>query len=151
MTTMALPSTLKVGLSRDALELRTFIREKEAKGGHLVETVRSGVYDLSTSNGRKRLRDDTSDAEHEVDHLHERVDDQKAEAARRRPYGPDDRDSRRHARRPAPEQARPSPHQAHLRRAFSPRAGVRTRGRAGGPAVGAGRGGAAYAGPRPGA
>ena len=31
-------------------------------GGHLIETPRGGTYDVSTATGRKRLRDDASDA-----------------------------------------------------------------------------------------
>lgn len=80
-------------LSRNSGEVRPFSAVC-AKGGHPVETVRSGSYDLSTPNGRKRFRDDVSDAEHEVDHLIERIDSQKAEAAAagaflggRRPFG----------------------------------------------------------------
>lgn len=44
-----------------------------AEGGHIIETPNGEVYDLSTANGRKRLRDDASDAEYEVDHGRERV------------------------------------------------------------------------------
>ena len=80
-------------LSRNSGEVRPFSAVC-ARGGHLVETVRSGGYDLSTPNGRKRFRDDISDAEHEVDHMIERIDAQKAEAAAagrflggRRPFG----------------------------------------------------------------
>lgn len=67
-------------LSRNSAEVRP-LTAICAKGGHLVETPRSGVYDLSTSNGRKRMRDDVSDAEGEVDHMIERIDSAKAEAA----------------------------------------------------------------------
>lgn len=44
-----------------------------AAGGHLVVTPSGGTYDLSTANGRKRLRDDASAAIYEVDHNRERV------------------------------------------------------------------------------
>ena len=44
-----------------------------AAGGHLVVTQSGGTYDLSTANGRKRLRDDASAAIYEVDHNRERV------------------------------------------------------------------------------
>jgi site-specific DNA recombinase len=67
-------------LSRNSGEVRPFARACAA-GGHIVETPRSGGYDLSLPSGRKRFRDDVSDAEGEVDHLIERVDSQKAEAA----------------------------------------------------------------------
>jgi site-specific DNA recombinase len=67
-------------LSRNSGEVRPFIAVC-AKGGHLVDTPRAGRYDLSLPSGRKRFRDDISDAEGEVDHLIERVDAQKAEAA----------------------------------------------------------------------
>jgi site-specific DNA recombinase len=63
-------------------------------GGHLVETPAGGIYDLSTASGRKRFRDDASDAEFEVDHSRERIMAQKDEAAGaglwlggRRPFG----------------------------------------------------------------
>jgi DNA invertase Pin-like site-specific DNA recombinase len=52
-----------------------------AAGGHLIETHSGGVYDLSTANGRRRLRDDASAAEFEVDHNTERVIAAKDEAA----------------------------------------------------------------------
>lgn len=67
-------------LSRNSGEVRPFTAVC-AGGGHLVDTPRGGRYDLSLPSGRKRFRDDVSDAEHEVDHLVERVDSQKAEAA----------------------------------------------------------------------
>lgn len=67
-------------LSRNSGEVRPFTAVC-ASGGHLVDTPRSGRYDLSLPIGRKRFRDDISDAEGEVDHLIERVDSQKAEAA----------------------------------------------------------------------
>lgn len=67
-------------LSRNTGEVRPFVAVC-ASGGHLVETPRSGRYDLSLPSGRKRFRDDISDAEGEVDHLIERIDAQKAEAA----------------------------------------------------------------------
>lgn len=50
-------------------------------GGHLIETARGGSYDLSTATGRKRFRDDASDAAYEVDHMTERITAQKMEAA----------------------------------------------------------------------
>ena len=65
-----------------------------AAGGHLIETHSGGTYDLSTANGRRRLRDDASAAEFEVDHNTERVVAAKDEAAAaglwlggRRPFG----------------------------------------------------------------
>lgn len=51
-----------------------------AGGLHPVETARSGGYDLTTSTGRKRFKQDALDAEFEVDHLTERVQAQKDEA-----------------------------------------------------------------------
>jgi len=63
-------------------------------GGHPIETRSGGRYDLSTANGRKRFRDDASDAEYEVDHMTERILAMKAEHAAegrwlggRRPFG----------------------------------------------------------------
>lgn len=67
-------------LSRNTGEVRPFVAVC-AQGEHLVETPRSGRYDLSLPAGRKRFRDDISDAEGEVDHLIERIDSAKAEAA----------------------------------------------------------------------
>lgn len=67
-------------LSRNTGETRPFTAIC-AKGGHLIETPRSGRYDLSLPIGRKRFRDDVSDAEGEVDHMIERIDSAKAEAA----------------------------------------------------------------------
>ena len=65
-----------------------------ATGGHLVVTPRGGTYDLSTATGRKRLRDDASDAIYEVDHGRERVLAGRAEVAQegrwlggKRPFG----------------------------------------------------------------
>jgi site-specific DNA recombinase len=65
-----------------------------AAGGHLVETPTGGAYDLSTANGRKRLRDDASAAIYEVDHNRERVLAGRAEVAAegrwlggKRPFG----------------------------------------------------------------
>lgn len=65
-----------------------------AANGHLIETHAGGVYDLSTANGRRRLRDDASAAEFEVDHNTERVLAAKDETAAaglwlggRRPFG----------------------------------------------------------------
>lgn len=51
-----------------------------AQGRHLVVTPRGGIYDLSTATGRKRLRDDASDAAYEVDHQIERRTAEKHEA-----------------------------------------------------------------------
>lgn len=80
-------------LHRRVDETNDFI-ETAAAGGNLVETPRSGVYDLSTSTGRKRLLQDALDAQFEVDHLIERLDASKLEAANegrwlggRRPFG----------------------------------------------------------------
>lgn len=67
-------------LSRNTGEVRPFTADC-VKGGHPVETTRGGMYDLSLPAHRKRFRDDVSDAEGEVDHLIERIDAQKAEAA----------------------------------------------------------------------
>ena len=67
-------------LSRNSGEVRPFAADC-VEGGHLVETTRCGGYDLSLPNNRKRFRDDVSDAEGEVDHMIERIDAQKAEAA----------------------------------------------------------------------
>ena len=52
-----------------------------AAGLHPVETPRGGSYELWTANGRKRLRDDATTAAYEVDHLRERVMEQKQELA----------------------------------------------------------------------
>ena len=52
-----------------------------SEGGHLVETARAGTYDLSTATGRKRFRQDAVDAAYEVDHLTERIEAAKDEAA----------------------------------------------------------------------
>jgi site-specific DNA recombinase len=52
-----------------------------AAGDHLVLTHASGTYDLSTSNGRRRFRDDASAAAYEVDRKTEQITDQKREAA----------------------------------------------------------------------
>jgi site-specific DNA recombinase len=80
-------------LHRNGGEVEDFIGVA-AVGGHLVETPRSGVYDLSTPTGRKRLRQDAVDAQFEVDHLTDRLDSSKTEAAAegrwlggRRPFG----------------------------------------------------------------
>lgn len=67
-------------LSRNSGETRPFTAVC-VKGGHPVETVRCGGYDLSLPAHRKRFRDDVSDAEGEVDHMIERIDSAKAEAA----------------------------------------------------------------------
>lgn len=65
-----------------------------AEGGHLIVTKSGDSYDMSTASGRKRLRDDASDAQFEVDHNRERVLEMKAEAVAegrwlggRRPFG----------------------------------------------------------------
>lgn len=51
-----------------------------AAGHHMVETPRGGSYDLSTATGRKRLRDDATQAAYEVDHSIERITAAKLEA-----------------------------------------------------------------------
>lgn len=68
--------------------------EVAADGGHIVETARAGTYDLSTATGRKRFRQDAVDAAYEVDHMTERIEAAKLEAAAdgewlggRRPFG----------------------------------------------------------------
>lgn len=68
--------------------------EVAAEGGHIVETARAGTYDLSTATGRKRFRQDAVDAAFEVDHMTERIEAAKLEAAAegewlggRRPFG----------------------------------------------------------------
>lgn len=65
-----------------------------AAGAHLIETPGGGTYDLATATGRKRLRDDASNAIYEVDHNRERIMAQKTEARAagewlggRRPFG----------------------------------------------------------------
>lgn len=65
-----------------------------AEGGHLIVTKSGGSYDMSSANGRKRFRDDASDAQYEVDHARERILAAKAEATGegrwlggRRPFG----------------------------------------------------------------
>jgi len=67
-------------LLRNPDDTKTLI-EVCAAGGHLVETPRGGSYDLGTPTGRKRLRDDATDAAYEVDHAIERITAQKLEAA----------------------------------------------------------------------
>jgi len=52
-----------------------------AAGRHVVETARSGTYEMWTATGRKRFRADVIDAQFEVDHMTERWELQKAEAA----------------------------------------------------------------------
>lgn len=59
-------------LLRNSEDTSTLIRAC-VNGGHLIETYAGGLYDLSTANGRRRLRDDASAAEFEVDHNTERV------------------------------------------------------------------------------
>jgi site-specific DNA recombinase len=80
-------------IHRDTAETDDFIKIAAA-GHHHVETFRSGSYELWTPVGRKRFRNDAVDAAYEVDHLIERIDAQKAEAAAagrwlggRRPFG----------------------------------------------------------------
>lgn len=65
-----------------------------AAGRHPVETARSGSYQLWTPTGRKRFRYDVVDAAYEVDHMIERIEASKREAAAegrwlggRRPFG----------------------------------------------------------------
>lgn len=65
-----------------------------ATGGHIIETARGGSYDVSSANGRKRLRQDALDATYEVDHMTERIMAAKEEARAgglwlggRRPFG----------------------------------------------------------------
>lgn len=67
-------------LLRNSADTEALI-ERCAQGGHLVETPAGGSYDLSTASGRKRIRNDAVDAAYEVDHLTERVTEQKLEAA----------------------------------------------------------------------
>jgi site-specific DNA recombinase len=52
-----------------------------AAGGHPVTTPRGGDYQLWTAIGRRRLRDDATVAAYEVDHLTERITEQKLEYA----------------------------------------------------------------------
>lgn len=59
-------------LLRNSEDTAALIRVCAAKG-HLIKTHSGGTYDLSTANGRRRLRDDASAAEFEVDHNTERV------------------------------------------------------------------------------
>src|SRR5215469_1098010 len=59
-------------LTRNDHDTAELIRVCRA-GGHLIETPRGGAYDMGNANGRKRFRDDASDAIYEVDHLQERV------------------------------------------------------------------------------
>ncbi|NJP28079.1 recombinase family protein [Microbispora sp. SCL1-1] len=80
-------------LHRDPSEAETFLTVC-ASGHHPVETARSGNYDLTTPTGRKRFRTDVVDAAYEVDHMIERIESMKVEAARegrwlggRRPFG----------------------------------------------------------------
>ncbi|WP_433541149.1 recombinase family protein [Streptosporangium sandarakinum] len=83
-------------LHRNPSESETFVTVC-ASGNHPVETARSGSYDLTTPTGRKRFRNDVVDAAYEVDHMIERIESMKAEAARdgrwlggRRPFGYED-------------------------------------------------------------
>jgi DNA invertase Pin-like site-specific DNA recombinase len=59
-------------LTRNSEDTTSLIRVCVA-GGHLIETHSGGTYDLSTANGRRRLKDDATAAEYEVDHGTERV------------------------------------------------------------------------------
>lgn len=67
-------------LGRDPETTEVLIRAC-MRGSHLITTTRGGDYDLSTANGRKRLRDDINQAAHEVDHNTERLIEAKAEKA----------------------------------------------------------------------
>lgn len=65
-----------------------------AEGRHPVETAWAGRYELWTPMGRKRFKHDAVDAEYEVDHMVERIEAAKQEAASegrwlggRRPFG----------------------------------------------------------------
>ena len=78
-----------------------------ATGGHIVETARAGSYDLGNPTGRKRFGHDSVDAAYEVDHMVERIEAAKLEAAAegewlggRRPFG-FKRDGTKHKRREA--------------------------------------------------
>lgn len=80
-------------LIRGGEDTETMIRVCAA-GDHLVETKGGGTYDLATATGRKRIRNDATDAAYEVDHLTERLSAMKAEHAQKgkwsggpRPFG----------------------------------------------------------------
>lgn len=81
-------------LLRDGEDTAVFTRACINAGVTIIETARGGTYDLSTATGRKRLRDDASDAQYEVDHARERILAQQAEmradgrwSGGRRPFG----------------------------------------------------------------
>lgn len=68
-------------------EIEAFV-EVCAAGRHLVQTARSGSYELWTPTGRKRIWDDANTAAFEVDQLQDRIQAHKDEAAREgRPLG----------------------------------------------------------------
>lgn len=69
----------RIGRDPEAAEI--LIRACRRDGGHLISTPRGGDYDVTTANGRKRLRADINDATHEVDHNTERLVEAKAEYA----------------------------------------------------------------------
>lgn len=80
-------------LDRDPASGERFLAQCAA-GRHPVETARSGSYELWTPTGRKRFRNDVTDAAYEVDHMIERIEAAKVEAAQegrwfggRRPFG----------------------------------------------------------------
>lgn len=65
-----------------------------ATGHNPIATPSGGIYDVTTANGRKRLRQDALDAAYEVDHMTERIMAAKDEARAagewlggRRPFG----------------------------------------------------------------
>lgn len=66
-------------LQRDPADT-TALEEACRAGGHMIETVGGGSYDLSTATGRKRLWQDAIDARYEVDHGRERCLAAKVEA-----------------------------------------------------------------------
>lgn len=68
-------------IARDPEAAEILIRACRRDGGHLIATTRGGDYDVTTANGRKRLRADIIDATHEVDHNTERLVEAKAEYA----------------------------------------------------------------------
>lgn len=67
-------------LGRDPEAAEILIRACR-RGNHLVRTASGGDYDVTTANGRARLRADISAATYEVDHAVERMVAAKAEAA----------------------------------------------------------------------
>lgn len=99
MTLLSSSKGLRIGayhadrLLRNNEDTAALIRVCSARG-HLIVTHSGGAYDLSSANGRRRLRDDASAAEYEVDHGRERVLAARAEIAAdgrwlggRRPFG----------------------------------------------------------------